>query len=572
MSRTECDAIKPLISAALDGDLDEQEFVQLSEHLASCADCRRIHHDYSHLRDGLRSEERPLPPPQLARNIWKETVEKPPPPAIVRLASRTGVRLGMSTMAASVVALLVAVLFLAHGYDQRTLPVVAASQPVQGSTQDWPISRPIEIEFSKQMNHDSVRDNLIIRPSSEQDRLPTSWSGNTLIIGRSEDHSVLLRPETDYSINILEHAEDRHGNTLGDFWVLQFRTGQPEVAIATPSPDSNESSPAEDRDPASSTEWMFGQGDNDDGRDDDESVEAANDDESTEQESTESSASELQQSSSDQSDQNTSSESAPTAEPEPTQPESTPEPAPTATPRPDPTPEPTPTNPPAPTPTPEPYAVRGALGEVYWGKRDVQDALGNPVQQSRSFLASEQEFQRGFMFRQFYQDRNAIFIFVNGGIVSTRNNNYDPGVHNYPVEEKGDGLYQPGGYFGKVWAEEGSLADQIGYAVRREPVENVDAEIQQFDRGMLLYSRGSVYVIHSDGSWEVHVVRTNSDGGFQGDDSESESNQNQDNRDQSESSEPGTPEQVRDPESGNSPNQYEDDEPPDASLSSEDDS
>jgi hypothetical protein len=237
MSRSECDVIRPLISAALDGDLDEDEFVRLSEHLASCADCRQVHQDYSQIRDDLRSTPAPAPPPEIARNVWQETVEKPPRSTIVRLASRTGLKFGMSTMAASIVAILVVVMFAAHGYDRSRIPTVASSQPIQESVQEWPVSRPIEIEFSKQMNRESVEHNLIIWPTSEQERLPTSWSGNSLIIGRSEDHSVLLRPETDYRITILEHAEDRHGNPIGDFWVLQFRTGPPDVAVATPAPE-----------------------------------------------------------------------------------------------------------------------------------------------------------------------------------------------------------------------------------------------------------------------------------------------------------------------------------------------
>src|SRR5690625_65862 len=208
MNAKECEAIKPLISAALDGDLDEDEFIQLSEHLASCASCRQVHQDYTRLRDDLRAAPAPVPPPQLAKSVWKETVEKPPQPAIVRLASRAGLRFGMSTMAASVVAVLVAVLFLAHGYDQRSIPAIASSQPEQGTLQNWPVNKPIEIDFAKQMDRDSVRDNLIIRPTSERERLPTSWSGNTLIIGRSESHSVLLRPDTDYRIGVLEDARD----------------------------------------------------------------------------------------------------------------------------------------------------------------------------------------------------------------------------------------------------------------------------------------------------------------------------------------------------------------------------
>jgi hypothetical protein len=552
MSRSECDAIRPLISAALDGDLDEREFVQLSEHLASCADCRQVHQEYFQLRDDIRSTPAPVPPPQLAEDVWNETVDKPPQPALIRLFTSTRVRFGMSTMAASVIGLLVVVLFVAHGYDQRSLPYISDSRPAQSATQDWPVSRPVEIEFSKQMDRDSVEDNLIIWPRTEQERLPISWSGNTLTIGRSEEQSVLLRPETDYRITILEHAQDRHGNAIGDFWVLRFRTGQPEVAIATPSPETDQTQEEERTlDQSSGTQWMFGQGDQED---DSESAEPTGEpvEESgsvsqqgtTEESSGDEHSEEEHQTIPDQPEQPEQQETEPTPEPDPeptetetetpsdsqsgseSEPESTPtpspEPEPTATPRPEPSPEPTGTAEPDPTATPEPYAVRGAFGEVYWGNSSVRDSLGTPSQEARSFLGSEQEFQRGVMFRQYHSDRDAILVFINGEPVRTFDHDFDPDVHDFPVEERDNGLYQPGGYFGKIWNENNSVARDLGYSISSEPIENIDAALQRFERGALLYSRGSVYVISSDGAWEVYTVRSDSSGGFQGDDSDHE--------------------------------------------------
>ncbi len=549
MNRRECDAIKPLIPAALDGELDEQEFVQLSAHLAVCPECQKINQDYTRLRSGIRELSRPAPPPHLAKIIRQETVEKPPPPYILQLASRTGIRWGMSTMAASVVGLLVAVLFLAYGIDQRSIPVIANSQPAQDSTQDWPISRPIEIEFSKQMDRDSVEDYLMIWPSSEQDRLPTSWSGNTLIIGRSDDHSVLLLPETDYRITVLEHARDRHGNPIGDFWMLRFRTGPPDVAISTPTPGEESANEPDDRINDDFSGWAFAQGDDDDEdlntnteersysqseshseSDDAGEAEEASDDAQPEDEPAQDASQSSGRSSGEAQDNAGDSEptavpAEPTAEPEPepTQPRATatPVPDPTATPRPDPTPEPTST--PAPTQPPEPPGVRGPFGEVYWSNASVERALGTPMQDSFAFLASEQEFQRGFMFRQYHQNRNSIFVFVNGGRVEILNNSFDVDQHNFPVTEKGDGIYQPGGAFGKVWSENSSLQQEIGYSVSSAPTENVDAAIQQFDSGIMLFSRGNVYVIYSDSTWDVFPVRSNSNGGYQGEDPDKES-------------------------------------------------
>lgn len=554
MTRRECDAIKPIISAALDGELDEHEFVQLSEHLAACPECRQINEDYSRLRSGIREIPRPAPPPQLAQSIRRETVEKPPAPFIIQMASRTGVRWGMSTMAASIVGLLVAVLFLAHGIDQRSIPAIASSQPVQESSQEWSINRPIEIEFSKQMDRDSVEDNLIIWPPSEQDRLPTDWSGNTLIIGRSEEHSVLLLPETDYRITILEHARDRHGNPIGDFWMLRFRTGPPDVAISTPSPGQDSESVSDHRAQLSQSDWVFSQTDD---SDDEISPTPATGSNSAPSSSSESSSNEEESGSgnsggsqsndpppvptSEPSEeptqpQETENRAEPTAvpEPEPTQPpRATPAPDPTPAQRPEPTPEPTPE--PEPTATPEPPGVRGPFGEVYWANASVQNSLGTPMSDSVAFLASELEFQRGLMFRQYHVNRNSIFVFVNGGRVEVADNTFDPDRHSFPFEDKGNGVYQPGGAFGKVWSEQGHLQQDIGYAVASAPAEDVDAAIQQFDRGMMLFSRGNVYVIYGDMTWDVFPVRSGSNGGYQGDNSDQEADQPND----SEGGEPG---------------------------------
>jgi hypothetical protein len=533
MNRNECEAIRPLISAALDGELDDGEFVQLSEHLASCDDCRQIHQEYTQLRNGIRSTPRPAPPPQLARNVWQETIEKPPPGVIARLASRTSVRFGVSTMAASVVALLVAVLFVAHGYDQRSIPTVAGSNPEQEATELWPVSSAVEIEFSKQMDRDSVEANLRIGPTAEQDRLPISWSGNSLIIGRSEDHSVLLRPETDYRITILEHATDRHGNALANPWVLNFRTGPTDVAVPTPQEDEDRDLAVREADPTTAPwNWLAGGGDDEDAVDEADAppVQADPDNSSENREQEQSVVENAEPAAVPQGETNTNTEAnddgqsapEPTVTPEPTQPESTPTAEPTSPPEPDPTPEPVATEVPQPTPTPEPVPVRGALGEVYWGRDEIRSQLGEPSQEARTFVASEQEFQRGMMFRQYFQNRDSIFVFVNGGTVQRFDNSFDPARHELAAEVYSEGLFIPGGYFGKVWSEQG-VVDSIGYSVTAEPVENIEAAIQEFANGILIYSRGRVYAVYTSGAWDVLSVRSESSGGYQGEDPNRES-------------------------------------------------
>jgi hypothetical protein len=527
MSRSECEAIRPLISAALDGELDEGEFVRLSEHLASCSHCRRIHHDYYRLRDGIRSVDAPAPPPDLTRTIRQETVEKPPPSTVVRFISRAGLRFGMSTAAASIVLIIIIAVFGFHTHQQMTHPAIASSEPVPGSEQIWPINRPIKIHFSKQMDQDSVLDNLTILPSSEQDRLPTRWDGNTLIIGRSEVRSVLLQPETDYFISIRQHALDVHGNPIAEFWTLSFRTGPADVAVSTPTTErdlqldaSETEEPTADSDP--STEQPATEAPSPEGQASatpsggSGSGSAGDEDSRRDEDSDEPSGS--GPSGSGSADDGDSSDPTPMSTAEPTQ---TPEPDPTATPRPDPTPspspEPTATPTPTPPPSPDPIPVRGAFGEVYWGNESIQQSLGKPTQPEIVRMASAQEFQRGLMFRFVEVAGVPLYVFVNGGNVLNYNDSWTEDDGEFPGEAPSRDLHVPQEHFGKVWFEyQSAVADPIGYALTPEPGPNFDARVQQFENGQMIYSRGMVYVIYGDDSWE-RFQDTNS-GGFQSDD------------------------------------------------------
>ncbi|MEX2426519.1 MAG: hypothetical protein WD401_07130, partial [Thermomicrobiaceae bacterium] len=382
------------------------------------------------------------------------------------------------------------------------------------------------------------------------------WEGNSLIIGRSHDHSVLLRPETDYRITVLEDAEDHHGNPIGEHWTLQFQTGPRDVSMTTPTslptvePDpGNQMNSSETATPGN---WSPSQDDQDepDGEDRKGSqngqatVPAPTSEPAPESENAQNSQNQgdLQSTVEDEANE----EQSQTQEPQPTptsqpdagistqptespeqneQPTATPEPKATSTPE----PEPTPTEEPDPVPSAEPYPVQGAFGEVYWGKDEIADALGVATQDARSFLASEQEFQRGIMFRQHNQTRNSILVFANGSPVRVFDNNYNAERDKLDASEQEEGLHSPGGYFGKVWHENESLQDIIGLAVTPEPHENIDGAIQQFANGQLVFSDGSVYVIYADGNWDVYSVRSGSSGGFQGgEDTDNESDQESD--------------------------------------------
>jgi hypothetical protein len=526
MMQHTCETIRPLISAALDGELDEEEFVQLSEHLAACEQCRQIHQDYTQLRHGLKTLPPPSPPPQLRRSVRKSTVEKPPSSPVVRLISRTGIRLGMSSAAAAVILVIIVAVFGFHGYDQRSNPAIAASSPAQNHAGTWPINQPIRVTFSKRMDQDSVLAGLRIRPSSEQERLPVSWDDNTLVIGAAPDRTVLLIPDTTYTIFIMPDARDSHGNPIGDFWTLSFRTGPSDLSVATP-PESRPTEPPLTEDGPATNENQAGD-EQDDGASNantgrTQTPEPVQDPEPTEERESEASETETveqtpatepdqQQGRSDDESSPTAPEPTPTATPQPTAtPTPRPDPTPTPTPEPEPTPEPTrpaatPTPVPTATPTPgpaEPIPVKGAFGIIYWGNEEVQGRLGEPVGQEYAVLASEQDFQRGMMLRRFDTSRRAIYVLTDDGRIRLVDDTWTPDDGEFGGSGPSDGLYIPTEHFGKVWTEQSDIADAIGYALSSTARDGFEARVQEFNNGHMIYSRGMVYVIFGDGTWQM---------------------------------------------------------------------
>jgi hypothetical protein len=526
MTSRECEAIRPFISAALDGELDEHEFVKLTEHLAQCPQCRKVRRDYQLLRSELRRFPDPAPPPDLKRTVRLETVEKPPPPAIIALATRAGVRFGLSSVVALLALVLVVGLVAYQSYERGVHPVIAGSQPDAG--QEWPVNRRIEIAFNKPMNQESVIANLKILPPGEQERLPVSWIGNTLIIGESPTHSVTLLPDTNYTIVILQDAEDAWGNPLGTYWMLSFRTGSISVAVnnqdaseptveppspttdqsesqqSTPQPESasgeQQPSPTGSSDtstPPATTEP--GGETNQPGSDPGSGSEsfAGSDDEPTAPVSPTPSPS-----------PSPATDSTPAATPSPTA-EPTPATTPAAQPSPTPTPEPTPTPSPTPTPTPAPATpetipVTGAFGQVYWGIEAVQSRLGAPGRAEYVVSLAELVFQRGVMIQRFDTQRADIYVLDGKG-------NWAVFTDSWSQEEDGllggagpsSGLYIPDRSFGKLWQDNPDIADSIGHAVAATSTRPIEGRIQEFANGHTLYSQGMVYVLYSDMTWEM---------------------------------------------------------------------
>ena len=522
MSRRDCESIRPLISAFFDGELTPSESMALHKHLALCGDCRRVFDEYQRIRTGFRDlTPSPPPPPDLARSIWSETIDRPPASRSRRLLAATSLKVGLSTAAALAVLIIISAVLLVRGYNQGLTPAVSSSVPL--TDQNWPVYQPIKIQFTKPMDHASVENNLQIWPPGERSRIPMSWDNNTLILGSSTSQSTLFLPDTTYQVVVLATAKDSYGNPLGKTFSLSFRTS-PIVDTAkdstpTPQPTPNASpTPGTGQDPAIA------------------------------QQSTVPSSSVITPPS-QSTPQNVVPTATATATPIPTatptapaaiatSPSSvvnTPVPTPTQQPTaaattPTPSPVATPTETPAATvqpaatpttadlapvatpvatataasgtPTASVIPVTGAFGSVYWAFTDVQTKLGAPLSPEAAMNAAELGFQRGTMYERY--DQSEIYVFFSNRQWTKFQDTWTAadGTGGGPAPE--DQLWIPKRGFGLVWNSDPNLESSIGYAIAAD--EHVmGGVVQQFTNGIMLYSdQGFVYVVYDNGTWQLY--------------------------------------------------------------------
>lgn len=521
MTRRECQPFRPLISAFVDGELTPDEVQELERHLLTCADCREVYDDYRLLQTEIRRLPPPPPPPEeIQRYVWEHTVEKTRSSRLYRWFGVSGLRLGLSSVAAICLLVIVVAIVGVRGFQQGVSPAVAGSAPA--ANQLWPVYQPIEISFNKPMDHASVLQNLSIWPPSEASRLPKSWRGNTLIVGADSTQVVLLSPDTDYTIAILGGARDAWGKSIGQPWMIRFRTGpstlaaQPTTPTPTPTPTEpapTATEPLQVAPPPTPTPEP--------------TTATPTNPPVTPTQATEpptqappSATATLPATPPDTPVSTAPPATTPTetvpppADTPTTAPTPTPtEPAtPTATPTPTPvTPTPVPTTP-APTPipaTPEPSGtpsapipVTGAFGSVYWGNKNVRDGLGQPVNVEVVLNAAVLGFQHGTMYERL--DNNTVYIFLGNGTYKMAQDDWTSaeGVGGGPGPEPT--LWVPNKGFGKIWKADPNLAQAIGYALSPD-AHLMAGSAQRFERGLLLYSdKGFVYVLYQDGRWELY--------------------------------------------------------------------
>ena len=495
---------RELISGYIDGDLNADERQRLLAHMAACADCRHTLESYRQIGGQVRSLPRAIPPPELREAIHAATVHSNRR-RVYFISSRLGY--SVAAIAAVVLLFVVAIYLLVNGYQRSIDPEVVASNPGNGVL--WPLSRPIEIKFNKEMDRESVESALSIAPASERDRLSRTWNGNTLILGENQT----LRSDTSYTIRITTGAQDKWGRSLDSDFRLQFASSDtfalqtPEplpTAIPTLSPTAVPTATPSDepqQPTATSNEVAPPPSTEEPGEPSESPTEAPGDPTAPPDDVVEPPPAE--------DPDPTATTEPPVDEPEPSptateQPTSTPEP--TWTPRPIPTETPTeqpatatPTEP-APTATPDTIPVVGPFGNVFWSNELVQERLGAPIANATTISGVELDFQHGAMFSR--SDSSQTYVLESStGAWSVVSSSPDS-TESEPAPDPDTWI--PGGNIGALWSAESWIQSALGYALAPSGAV-FDSRLQTFENGtMLMSASGQVYILYADGTWELY--------------------------------------------------------------------
>ncbi len=141
------------------------------------------------------------------------------PQARLEIGTRYELRLAQSAQAASGQA----TLDNSHNIPFETVPFPAVrhSDPRQGQQDYPPENGGLYFEFVSPMNWESFADEISVSPAPDADRLFVDYYEGSSWLGVR----FPMTPQTDYTVTIPATAADPYGNTLGEDFVLSFRTG-----------------------------------------------------------------------------------------------------------------------------------------------------------------------------------------------------------------------------------------------------------------------------------------------------------------------------------------------------------
>jgi hypothetical protein len=143
--------------------------------------------------------------------------------------------------------------------------------------------------------------------------------------------------------------------------------------------------------------------------------------------------------------------------------------------------------------------VGASFGRIYADNAALRSRLGAPVQNERGIEAIEQPFERGHM--EWVSDGKQIFVLYRESSSWARfADAWTPDEVTIPGEPPPPGFYRPQRSFGKLWRENATVRERLGWGTAVE--RPYDGRLQRFERGLMLRSANSVVVLYEDGGWQ----------------------------------------------------------------------
>ena len=449
-----CERVRPLISAYIDGDVTTAERQRVLSHVRGCPECAALLADYRQTRGRLRSLSPVEPPSRLKREVWERIEAAPTQRWSWSVIARS--LAGVATAAAA--ALLVAVpLSLSSGGDVASQLAGLFGQAAEAVVSPTPALTILPVEQAPTPTPEPTEappPPPTARPASAP-AVPTAAPPPTLAPSPAPEPATVVPIEEPPTVTPDEPDEDPPPSKPAAAPSPPVVAAKPKPAptatprpasTLTPAPVARTATPAS---PASAKVQL------------------------------------------------TATKAAPTATATKAAATATAtRPAPTATVTPSPTPPPTP----VPSPTAPAAPVVGAsFGRIYADNAALRTRLGAPVQSERRVEAIEQPFERGHM--EWVSDGKQIYVLYRELAAWARFvDAWSPDEVTIPGEPPPPGLYRPQRAFGKLWRENATVRERLGWGTAVE--QPYDGRLQRFERGLMLRSAGSVIVLYEDGGWQ----------------------------------------------------------------------
>lgn len=221
-----CERLRPLLSAYLDGELDPERYDLVVDHLAACPDCARLLGDFRALGQDIRA------------------LRDDPVPAGMRDEFRTRLRqrrnwptLIVPQLAGSLLSIVfvIALVALAIGMSRAIQQMkalghaaeIVASYPLDGAT-DVSLDTKLTLTFARPMDQVSVEEAIHITPEVQ---LAFAWQGKALTVVPFVD----WQPATTYTLTVANTAREVEGALLEEPISLRFTTaGESSVGLLNP--------------------------------------------------------------------------------------------------------------------------------------------------------------------------------------------------------------------------------------------------------------------------------------------------------------------------------------------------